>query len=76
MRRERFNDERVQSSGGLLNSDGLSSLPFNPSSSLFPTLVETQETGLSSSFDQLIWLSDEFVSEDPFGETLSGLDGR
>jgi hypothetical protein len=74
--REGLNDERVEGTSGLLNLNGLSSSLLDPSSGLLPTLVEAEKSGLSSSLDQLIRLSDELLGEDPFGETLAGLDRR
>jgi hypothetical protein len=37
-----------------------SSAFLNPFSTLFPAFVETQKTALSSSFNQHVWLRDEF----------------
>lgn len=76
MRAEGLNDEGVESTGGLLNGHGLAGPLLDPSASLFPALVEAQETSLSSSLDKLIGLADELGGEDPIGETLSGPNGR
>jgi len=35
---------------------------------LFPSFVESEETGLASSFDQLIGLRDKFSGVDPGGQ--------
>lgn len=74
--REWLDDKGVEGTGGLFDRDGLARTRLDPGSSLLPLLVEAQETGLSSSLDQLIRLSDELRVEDPFGQTGSGLDLR
>ena len=58
VRTERLNDECVESTSGRFNSLGFTSTSFNPRSSLFPFLVQTQESGLSSSLDELIGFTD------------------
>ena len=58
------------------NLDGLSSLLLDPLSRDLPVLVQAEESSLSSSLDELIGLSDELLSENPVGKTLSRLDGR
>jgi hypothetical protein len=75
VRGEGLNDEGVKGTGGLLDSDGLSSSLLDPSASGLPLLVEREQTSLSSSLDQLVGLSDELLGEDPVGETLTGSDG-
>ena len=55
--------------------DGLSCLLLDPLSCDLVVLVEAEESGLSSSLDQLIGLGDKLLSEHPLGETLSRLDG-
>lgn len=64
---EGLDDERVERSRGLLDCLGLAGTSLNPSSSLFPFLVQAKQAGFSSSLDQLIRLSDELRVEDPFG---------
>ena len=76
MRGERLDDEGVEGTRGLLDSHGLASTFLDPSSGGLPLLVEAEETGLSSSLDELIGLTDELVGEDPVGKTVAGLDGR
>lgn len=76
MGQERLDDESVKGSSGLLNQLGLASSLFNPSTSLLPLLVEAEKASLSTSLDELIGLADKLGVEDPFWETLSGLDGR
>jgi hypothetical protein len=73
---ERFNDEGVERASGLLDELGLARALLDPSTSLLPLLVEAEKASLSASLDELIGLADEFGVEDPFGETLAGLDRR
>jgi hypothetical protein len=56
---ERLNDKGVESTGGRLDLLGLASLGFDPFSSLLPLFVQAEKSGLSSSLDELIGLTDE-----------------
>lgn len=76
VRSERLNDEGVESTGGLLNGHRLACTPLDPFASDLPILVEAEEASLSSSLNQLIGFADKFGREDPFGKTLTGLNGR
>jgi hypothetical protein len=76
VRTERLNNEGVEGTSGRLDSLGLSSTGLDPRTSLLPLLVQTQESSLSSSLDELIGLSDELRVEDPFWETSSWSNGR
>lgn len=60
MRYERLNKELSEDTSDGLNFLLLSSSLLDPSSCLRPAFVETQETALASSFDQLIRLCNEF----------------
>ena len=73
VRRERLDDESVEGSSGRFDLDWLASLGLDPSASFLPFLVETKESGLSTSLDELIGLADELFAENPFWESLSGL---
>ena len=76
MRTERLDDERVEGTGSTLDFLWLTSPSLDPRSSLFPFLVQTQESSLSSSLDELIGLTDELGAEYPFWETGSRSDRR
>jgi hypothetical protein len=71
---ERLNDEGVECTGGRLDLLGFTSLGLDPLASLFPLFVQAEKSGLSSSLDELIGLTDELGAEDPFGKTSSGSD--
>ena len=58
MRTERLDDECVEGTGSTLDFLWLTSPSLDPRSSLFPFLVQTQESGLSSSLDELIGFTD------------------
>lgn len=59
MRHERLDKELSEDTSDVLNLLFLASSCFNPCSCFVPSLVQGEETALSSSLDQLIWLSDK-----------------
>jgi hypothetical protein len=61
MREERLEDERVECSRDLFNLTRLSGTLLDPFSGDLVVLVDAEETGLSSTLDQLIGLGDELV---------------
>jgi hypothetical protein len=56
---ERLNQELAKNTGDSLNLDLLASTSLNPLSGLGPGLVQSEQTTLTPSLNQLIWLSDE-----------------
>jgi hypothetical protein len=60
---ERLEDERVQGSRGLFDRARLARLFLDPVARDLVILVETEETGLASTLDELVGLGDELVCE-------------
>lgn len=58
------------------NLNGLSSLLLDPLPSNLVSLVEAQESSLSTSLDELIGLGNELFGEDPVGETVPRFNRR
>jgi hypothetical protein len=71
--KEWLDNESVKGTGSALYELSLAGLLLDPLSSDLPLLVEAKETGLSSTLDELIGLTDELVGEDPGGETHTRL---
>jgi hypothetical protein len=61
MRQERFEDERVQRPRRLFHGTRFPGLFLNPGGGDLVVLVEAEETGFTSTLDQLIGFGDEFV---------------
>lgn len=56
---EGLDEELTKDTGDSLNLDGLCGASLDPFTSLGPGFVESQETALTSSLDQLVWFGDE-----------------
>ena len=54
---------------------GFSGPVEDPLFCVLPALVESEETGLSATLDELIWLRDELGRLHPGGEVAIGRDG-
>lgn len=61
MGQERLDDERVQGTRDLFDLTRLAGKVLDPFTRDLVVLVEAEETGLSSSLDELIGLGDELV---------------
>ena len=59
MGHERLNEELTQDTGDSLNLDVLGSTSLNPLTGLSPGLVQSEETALATTLDQLIGLRNE-----------------
>jgi hypothetical protein len=73
VRDERLNEEMSQDASGVLNLLLLQGTLSNPSTSLSPSLVKSQETSLATTLDELIGLCNELgtILEEPREAQLS-----